>query len=109
MGSLRHAPATAACLLSVPSSRNRLARFFIGRASALRLTLIPKLFAFCQRKFNLYSTIFEIHPRRNEREPLLLRLADQLADLFPMHEQFSSAQRSMIKDIPMLIGTDVSI
>jgi hypothetical protein len=96
-------------LLPVSSPRHSFARFLIRRPPALGLALIPKLFAFCERKFNLYPTVLEIHPRRNERESLLLCLANQLADLLPVHQQLPGSQRSMIKNVPMLIGTNVGV
>ena len=74
-------------LLSISSPRHRFARFLIRRPPALGLALIPKLLAFCQRKFNLYSTVLEIHPRGDQRQPLLSRLSNQLANLLPVHQK----------------------
>src|ERR1700726_3662687 len=68
-------------LLILPAS-DGFPRFFIRRSPPLRLPLIPQLLAFSQRQLNLYFAVLEVHPHRNQRQSLLLRLADQLLDFF---------------------------
>ena len=68
------------------------------------------LLAFGQPEFNLRKTSFgEINAERNEREPLLLRLAEEFIDLLAMEEQFPRTERLMIHDVAVAIGTDVAM
>jgi len=95
--------------ISTLAPSDRLPRLFVGRTTALGLALIPKLFALGQRKFNLDLAVFEVHPRRDQSESLLLRLADQLADFLPMHKQLPRPQRRMIRVAPVFIRTDMAV
>src|SRR5260370_16500931 len=83
--------------LFLPAS-DRLSSFFIRRPPSLRLALIPQLLPLSQRQFNLYFAILEVHPHRDQRQPFLLRLPDQLADFFFVHEQLAIAQRRVVVD-----------
>ena len=83
--------------------------FFVGGTAALGFALIPELFTFGEGKFYFHSAVLEVHSRRNQRKSLLLGLSDQLANLFGVGKQFSSAQRSMIKDVSVNVGADVAI
>src|SRR5215467_13752082 len=90
-------------------SCHRFPCLFISSSAPLRLALIPKLFTFCQCKFNLYFTVPEVHPRRDQRQPLLLRLAHQFPDLLTVHQQLASAQSGIVRITSMLIGTDMTV
>src|SRR5207247_7813397 len=78
-------------------------------SAPLGLSFVPDLLAFGQREFNLYSAIFEVHTRGDERQPPLLRFTDQLANFFFMHEQLAGTQRSVVEDVAMLVGPDVAV
>ena len=68
------------------------------------------LLAFGQSKFNLREApLGEIDAERDEREPLLLRLAEKLIDLLTVEEQFSGAERLVVHDVAVAIGTDVAV
>src|SRR5579863_6937239 len=90
-------------------SRDGLSRFLISRAPPLRLPLVPELFALGQRQLHLDPAILEVHPGGDQGQPLLLRLPDQLANLLAMHEQLPRPQGGMVKDVAVLIRTDVSV
>src|SRR5580765_3800903 len=79
--------------------------FLVRRATPLRLPLVPQLLAFGQSKFDLHSAVLEVHANGYQGEPLRLGLADQLANLFFMHQQLAGPQRSMVVNISMLVGT----
>src|SRR4051794_40765720 len=83
------APRSKGRSISCSPAIDRLASFFVRRSPSLGLALVPELLPFCQRKFNLHSTIFEVHPGRDQRQPFLLRLADELLYLVAMHQQFT--------------------
>src|SRR3989442_11248259 len=91
------------------SPRNSFARLPIGGFAALGLALVPELLAFGQGKFELYSAVLKIHAGGDEGEPALLRLANQLADFLPVHQQLAGAQRSVVEDVAMLVGADVAV
>ena len=46
---------------------------------------------------------------RNERESLLLRLAEEFIDFLSMEEQFPSTERFVIHEVAMAIGTDMAM
>src|SRR5579864_2270343 len=96
---------------SVPlsSSRDRFPCLFIRRSPPLRFTLVPELLALGQSQLHFDSPILEVHSSWNQRQALLLRLADQLANFFAMHQQLSRAQGSMIKDVAVLVGTNMRV
>src|SRR4029077_3811483 len=83
--------------------------FFVRRATPFSLALVPKLLAFRQRQLDLDSTVLEVHANWYQGQPLLLGLADQLADLFAMHQQLAGPQRSVIVNVPVLVRTDMRI
>ena len=95
--------------LALSRSRDRFSRFLVRGLAAFSFTLVPQLLAFGQRDFNFYFTVLEIHPGGDQSQSTLLRLADQLADLFFMHQQLARAQRGVIKDVAVLIRADVAI
>ena len=96
-------------LFSVSTARDRLSRFFVGGAPPLGLALVPQLLAFGQSELHLHSAVLEVHPRGDQGQSLLLRLADQLADLFAVHQQLASPQRGVVEDVAMLIRADVGV
>ena len=51
----------------------------------------------------------EIDAEGNEREALLLRLADKLGDLFLMEEQFACPEGLVVHDVPVAVGIDVAV
>ena len=68
------------------------------------------LLAFCQPEFDLgKASLGEIDTERNERESLLLRLAEEFIDLLTVKEQFPSTERFVIHDVAVAIGTDVAV
>ena len=81
------------------------------RITALdRFPAIILFLAFGQRDLNLgLSPRTEVNAERYDREPLLLRLAQQLADFFAMEEQLAWAQRIVVHDIAVAIRRDMAI
>ena len=68
------------------------------------------LFAFGQPKLNLRKApLGEIDAERDEGESLLLRLAEKLVDFLAVEEQFSGAERLVVHDVAVAIGTDVAV
>ena len=68
------------------------------------------LLAFSQSKFNLReASLGEIDAEGDERESLLLRLAEKLINLLTVEEQFSGAERLVVHDVAVAIGTDVAV
>jgi len=67
------------------------------------------LLAFGQCYFNFHFTVLKVHPCGNQREPALLCLANELADLLFMYQQLTRAQRRMIEDVAVLVRPDVAI
>ncbi|SRR6266487_5302167 len=90
-------------------SSNRFSCFFVRSPSPFGFTLVPELLAFSQRKFNLYSAVLEVHSRWDESQAFLLGLADQLTELFFMHQEFPRAQGSMVVDVAMFVGADMAV
>ena len=68
------------------------------------------LLAFGQPEFDLgKASLGEIDTERNERESLLLRLAEEFIDLLTVEEQFPSTERFVIHDVAMAIRTDMAM
>ena len=68
------------------------------------------LLAFGQTEFDLgKAALGEIDAERDEREPLLLCLAEELIDLLAVEKQFPSAERFVVHDVAVAIGTDVAV
>jgi len=95
--------------LRLPAAADGFPRFFIRSSPPFGFALVPELLALGQGQFHLDPAVFEVHPRGNQGQALLLRFADELADLFAMHQQFAGAQRGMIMNVSMLIGADVGV
>src|SRR5687767_11773588 len=99
---MRRRPAARGVARSRPGVSDMSSSFFHGRsrfpfrlASLDRFPLVVILLAFCETDGNLDAPVLEVHPDGHERHPLLLDLADQLADLLAVQEQFSATQRFM--------------
>ena len=68
------------------------------------------LLAFGQPEFYLgKAPLGEIDTERDEREPLLFRLAEELIDLLAVEEQFPRTERLVIHDVPVAVGTDMAV
>src|SRR5215472_2028167 len=94
---------------SFSGSRNGLAGLPVGGATPLRLPLVPGLFPLRQRDLTFYLPVLEIHSRGNQRVTTLLGLAQQLTQLFSVHQQFARPQRSVMRITGVLIGADVRV
>ena len=88
-------------------------RPFYFAAGFARLNGFPAvmlLLPFGQPELDLgQATLGKIDPERDEREPLLLRLAEELVDLLAMEEQFPGTERLVIHDVAMAVGTNVAM
>src|SRR5215831_6329449 len=98
---------------ATPSLRSSLDRSFdfpacltgLDRLSTVVLPLAPR-----ETDFDLgMSALGEVYAERNQRKSLLLGLADQFVDFFPMQQQLSGPGRIMVHNIPVAIGTDVAL
>ena len=68
------------------------------------------LLAFGQSEFNFgKASLGKIDAERDEREPLLLRLAEKLIDLLAMEEQLPGAEGLVIHDVAVTVGADVAV
>ena len=68
------------------------------------------LLTFSQSEFDLgKASLGEIDTEWNERESLLLRLADEFVDLLTVEEQLPSTERFVIHDVAMAVGTDMAM
>jgi hypothetical protein len=66
--------------------------------------------AFGQPEFDLgKAPLGKIDAERDEREPLLLRLAEELIDLLAVKEEFPSTERLVIHDVAVAVGADVAV
>ena len=66
--------------------------------------------AFRERQLDLRPALFrKINPQRDEGEPFLLRLPDQLVDFLPMQQQLAGAQGIVIHDIAVAVRADVTM
>src|SRR5262249_10606991 len=85
------------------------ARFAIRFAALDRLALVVVLLALRQADGHLHASVLEIETRRDERHPFFDGLADQLADLAAVQQQFSAAQRLMIGIPAVAVRADVHV
>jgi len=68
------------------------------------------LLTFGQSKLHLGKTPFrEIDAERDECEPLLLRLPEQLINLLAVEKQFPRSEGVVIHDVTVAVGTDVAV
>ena len=68
------------------------------------------LLTFGQSKFHLGKTpLREIDAERDQCEPLLLRLPEQLIDLLAVEKQFPRSEGVVIHDVTVAVGTDVAM
>src|SRR5436305_635545 len=82
-------------VLGLSRPHDSLTSFLVGGLAALGLALVPELLALGERDFTFYFPAAEVEAGGDERESLLLRLADELAQLFFMDEQLARAQRGV--------------
>src|SRR6266850_1934477 len=98
---------TVGCL---PLIFHRPFHFATGFARLDGFPAVMLLLAFGQPEFDLgKAPLREIDAERDEREPLLLRLAEELIDLLAVEEQFPSTERLVIHDVAVAVGTDVAV
>src|ERR1700727_1913239 len=90
--------------LGLPTASNGVSGFFIRRSAPLSLAFVPELLAFGQRQLNFYFAVLEVHADGNQGQSLLLRFADQLADLFLVHEQLPGPQGRVVMNVAVLVG-----
>src|SRR4051794_16565287 len=88
---------------------HRGACFAVGFAAFDRLALVVRLLALGERERDLDPTILEIHPGRDDRHPLLGRLANQLPDLLPVKEQLATSQRFVVAGATVAVRADVDV
>jgi hypothetical protein len=98
---------TVGCL---PLILHRPFHFAAGFARLDGFPAVMLLLAFGQPEFDLgMAPLGEIDAERDEREPLLLRLAEELIDLLAVEEQFPSTERLVIHDVAVAVGADVAV
>src|SRR5690349_21146562 len=85
------------------------ARLAIELAAPDGLALVMCLLALGERQRHLHSTTLEIEPERHERQALLHRLADQLADLVFVQQQLAAPLRIVVDVAAMRVGIDVHV
>lgn len=79
-------------------------------ATADILTFVMELFPPHQGQIHLNPAPLQVHLERNEGQPLLLYLADQLADLLAMQQQFASSAGIVVKKLTRgLMGRDMDV
>src|SRR3954470_463921 len=93
----------------LPRPCDRFPGFFVGGAATVGFALVPQLLTLGECKFYFHASILEIHAGGDEREALLLSFADELFDLFFMHQQFAGAERGMVVNVAMLVGSDMAV
>src|SRR6476469_4142203 len=71
--------------------------------------LVVGLLALRQRKGGLDLAVLEVQVERDEREPALLDLADQLVDLGPVHEHLPLAPRGVVGPRALHVLRDVHV
>lgn len=98
------------CLSIAPRSFHCPFYFAGGFARFNGFPSVMLLLAFGQPEFDLgKAPLGEVDAKRDEREPLLLCLAEELIDLLAVEEQFSSTERLVIHDVAMAVGADVAV
>ena len=84
--------------------------FAAGFAPLDAFPSVMQLLAFGQPEFDLgKAPLGEVDAERDEREPLLLRLAKELIDLLAVEKQLPSAERLVIHDVAVAVRTDVAV
>src|SRR6476646_5159638 len=71
--------------------------------------LVVGLLALRQREGGLDLAVLEVQVERDEREPALLDLADQLVDLGPVHEHLALAPRGVVGPGALHVLGDVHV
>src|SRR5829696_4708199 len=106
------APATIRRTRSAASlhvSAERLLHLAAGVALGEVLPLVVGLLALRQRERGLDLAVLEVQVERDERQPALLDLADQLVDLAPVHEHLALAARGVVGPRPLHVLGDVDV
>ena len=91
------------------AARDGLSRFFVGGFATLSLALVPSLLTLGQSDLYFHPAVAKIQARRDQRQPLLMRLTDQLVQLGTVNQELSGAQRFMVEDVAMVVFADVSV
>src|SRR4051794_36471941 len=97
---LRTAPATPAATAAPKPISSALAHlaFHVAAIVALldRAPLVVQVLAARERDLDLRVRALEVDPRRHERQPLLVRAADELLDLLAVHQQLARSLGRMV-------------
>src|SRR5690606_20220171 len=73
------------------------------------LPLVVEFLALCERQADLGDPRSEMEVERDEGEPFLLHLADELAQLAPMEEELARAEGVMVEPVARRVRGDVKI
>src|SRR3712207_3970036 len=73
------------------------------------LPLVVGLLALRQRQRGLDLAVLEVQVQRDERQPALLGLADELLDLGPVHQHLALAARGVVGPGPLRVLGDVHV
>jgi len=93
-----------------PSIFHRPFHFTAGFPILDGLTAIMLLLSFGQADFDLgEAPLGEINAERDERKSLLLRFAKELVDLLAVEEQLPGAERFVIRNVAVAVGTDMAM
>lgn len=74
---------------------------------SLRITLVVKLLASAKSQLHFYVRPTEVKGKGNDGKALLTHLAVQLHDLSLVHKELAVAQGIAVKNVALLVGTDV--
>ena len=77
------------------------------RRSVSRLSQV--LLALGQCHLHLHSAVPEVQPRGDQRQSLLLGLADQLIQFVSVNQQLTSTERLVVEDVAVLVRADVGV
>jgi len=73
------------------------------------LSLVKCFLAFCQANQNLCLTTDKVYLERNEGVAFLGDLADELADLFFVKQEFACPERLVVHNVAVGIGADAGV
>jgi len=90
-------------------ARDRFARLAVGSSAAFGFALVPELLAFGEGDLALHASVLEIETCGDERVSFLLRLPDQLAQLLFVDEELPGAERRVVIDVAVLVGSNVRV
>lgn len=92
--------------VAVPHRGARL-RFLCARP--LGIALIMQFLASRHGQFTLHPAIFQVELCRDQREPLLANLAQQLIDFLPVQQKLTTPHRFVVLAVAMRVLANVSI